>query len=82
MVCLCSELPDDQVEKIHAQWFEVRRQLKIKEFYHEPDLQNVLDTHTNKLYESGSRQLFEAQRVKSISDEDAKSHHQSRLSLA
>ncbi|MGD5592439.1 hypothetical protein QUT28_22615, partial [Xanthomonas citri pv. citri] len=47
-----SELPDDQVDRF-SQWF-TRLTEKIKSFYLEPNLQNVLDTHANKLYESAA----------------------------
>jgi len=47
-----SELPDDQVSQF-KEWFN-KLPDKIKRFYHEPNLQNVLDTHANKLYESAA----------------------------
>jgi energy-coupling factor transporter ATP-binding protein EcfA2 len=47
-----NELPDDQVAKFN-QWFAQQPQ-QIKQFYQEPNLQNVLDTHANKLYESAA----------------------------
>lgn len=48
------ELPEGQVT-MFKHWFE-RQANKIKQFYHEPNLQNVLDTHANKLYESATEQ--------------------------
>ena len=51
-------------------WFEGLAP-EIKACYHKPNLQNVLDTHTNKLYEQAAE--YYAQKTgKSISDEDAK----------
>ena len=44
-----NELPDEQVDRFRN-WFEGLPP-DIKACYHEPNLQNVLDTHTNKLYE-------------------------------
>lgn len=46
------ELPDEQVDRF-KQWF-ASLPSEIRDCYHEPDLQNVLDTHTNKLYEQAS----------------------------
>jgi len=46
------ELPDDQQATFH-QWFNTLPE-KIRHCYHQPDLQNVLDTHANKLYESAA----------------------------
>lgn len=64
-----TELPDDQVEKF-AQWFNSLT-TKVKEFYSEPNLQNVLDTHANKLYESAAEK-YRSTTDKELSDEDAK----------
>jgi energy-coupling factor transporter ATP-binding protein EcfA2 len=47
-----TELPDEQVERFN-QWFSELPE-HIRKCYHEPNLQNVLDTHTNKLYEQAS----------------------------
>jgi len=47
-----SELPDDQATRF-KKWFDTLP-AKIREFYREPNLQNVLDTHANKLYESAA----------------------------
>jgi len=44
-----NELPDEHVDRF-KEWFE-KLAPEIKACYHEPNLQNVLDTHTNKLYE-------------------------------
>jgi energy-coupling factor transporter ATP-binding protein EcfA2 len=49
------ELPDDQVTKF-KQWFSKQPDTS-KLFYQEPNLQNVLDTHANKLYESAAEQV-------------------------
>ena len=46
------ELPEEQVA-IFKKWFDGLPD-KIKSCYHEPSLQNVLDTHTNKLYEEAA----------------------------
>ncbi len=64
-----SELPDEQVTSF-SKWFNALPE-KIKSFYQEPNLQNVLDTHTNKIYEEAAS--YYAKRAgKSISTEDAK----------
>ena len=65
-----NELPDEQVEKF-KKWFEALLP-EIKACYHEPNLQNVLDTHTNKLYEQ-AEEYYAQKTQKSISDKDAKS---------
>lgn len=44
-----AELPVEHVSKFN-QWF-IGLPEHIRNCYHEPNLQNVLDTHTNKLYE-------------------------------
>ena len=64
-----NELPDEQVERF-KKWFETLP-ADIKACYHKPDLQNVLDTHTNKLYEQ-AEEYYLQETGKSISDEDAK----------
>ncbi len=64
-----SELPDDQVGKFR-QWFS-NLQDKVKQFYQEPNLQNVLDTHANKLYESAA-ESYRSKIGKNLSDEAAK----------
>ncbi len=46
------ELPDDQVARFES-WFAGLSQ-EIRDCYHVPTLQNVLDTHTNKLYEQAA----------------------------
>jgi len=64
-----SELPDDQVNRFTA-WF-TKLPEKIKVCYQEPNLQNVLDTHANKLYESAA-ESFRNKTGKELSDEAAK----------
>ena len=64
------ELPDEQVDRF-KKWFEGLA-TEIKACYHKPNLQNVLDTHTNKLYEQ-AEEYFAQKSGKTISDEDAKS---------
>ena len=64
-----AELPGEQVDKFNT-WFEGLAP-EIKACYHEPNLQNVLDTHTNKLYEEAA-EYYKTKTGKSISDEDAK----------
>ena len=64
-----NELPDDQVTKF-SQWFSKQPE-KIKQFYQEPNLQNVLDTHANKLYESAAEQ-YRIKTGKTLSDEAIK----------
>jgi energy-coupling factor transporter ATP-binding protein EcfA2 len=65
-----NELPDEQVERF-KKWFEVLPN-DIKACYHKPNLQNVLDTHTNKLYEQ-AEEYYLQKTGKVISDDDAKS---------
>ena len=64
-----NELPDEQVDRF-KKWFE-GLPADIKACYHKPDLQNVLDTHTNKLYEQ-AEEYYSQKTGKNISDEDAK----------
>lgn len=64
-----SELPDEHVDRF-KKWFESLPP-EIKACYHEPNLQNVLDTHTNKLYEQAAV-YYRKKTSKSISDEGAK----------
>jgi hypothetical protein len=64
-----TELPDDQVGKF-TQWFS-KQPDKIKQFYLEANLQNVLDTHANKLYESAA-ESYRSKTGKALSDEAAK----------
>ena len=64
-----SELPDDQVAKF-KQWF-AKQPDSIKQYYQEPNLQNVLDTHANKLYESAAEQ-YRIKAGKQVSDEAVK----------
>lgn len=63
------ELPDEQVERFNN-WFAELPET-IRACYHEPNLQNVLDTHTNKLYEQAA-EYYKNKTGKSIADEDAK----------
>lgn len=64
-----NELPDEQVGNF-KNWFETLPP-DIKACYHEPNLQNVLDTHTNKLYEQAA-EYYKQKTNKSISEKDAK----------
>lgn len=64
-----NELPDEQVDR-YKKWFEALPP-EIKACYHKPDLQNVLDTHTNKLYEQAA-EYYTQKTLKTISDNDAK----------
>ncbi len=64
-----NELPDEQVDRF-KKWFD-QLTPDIKACYHKPDLQNVLDTHTNKLYEQ-AEEYYVKKSGKNISDEDAK----------
>jgi energy-coupling factor transporter ATP-binding protein EcfA2 len=64
-----SELPDEQVNRF-KEWFGVLPE-KIKPFYREPNLKNVLDTHANKLYESAGEQ-FRNKTGRELSDDIAK----------
>ena len=63
------ELPDEDIEKFN-QWFK-ELPGEIKACYHEPGLQNVLDTHTNKLFEQ-ARDYYISKTDKDISNEDVK----------
>ena len=65
-----NELPDEQVERFRN-WCQGLPP-DIKACYHEPNLQNVLDTHTNKLYEQ-VEEYYLQKTGNRISDEDAKS---------
>lgn len=64
-----NELPEEQVDNF-KNWFE-NLPPEIKACYHEPNLQNVLDTHTNKLYEQAA-EYYKQKTNKTISDKDAK----------
>ena len=64
-----SELPEDQVLKF-KKWFDDLPE-NIKACYHAPSLQNVLDTHTNKLFEQ-ARAYYIENTGKDISNEDTK----------
>lgn len=64
-----NELPDNRIEK-YNEWFAGLPDA-IKACYHKPNLQNVLDTHTNKLYEQ-AKAYYSEKTGKEISDEDTK----------
>ena len=64
-----NELPDEQVDRF-KKWFE-ELPPAIKACYHKPNLQNVLDTHTNKLYEQAAAYYLQ-KTGKPISEDDAK----------
>jgi energy-coupling factor transporter ATP-binding protein EcfA2 len=64
-----SELPEDQVMKF-KKWFEDLPD-NIKACYHAPSLQNVLDTHTNKLFEQAKAYYIE-NTVREITNDDTK----------
>lgn len=64
-----SELPEGHASRFN-QWFSMLPS-EIKFCYHEPDLQNVLDTHTNKLYEQAA-DYYQAKTGEVISQQDAK----------
>ena len=61
------ELPDDQMARCQK-WFD-ELPAEIRECYHEPGLQNVLDTHTNKLYQEAAA-YYRKKTGQSVSDED------------
>lgn len=63
------ELPEEDVPRF-KKWFEELPSM-IMACYHEPSLQNVLDTHTNKLFEEGA-QYYKEKTGNTISDDDAK----------
>jgi energy-coupling factor transporter ATP-binding protein EcfA2 len=64
-----SELQEEEAVRFER-WFN---QLgpEIKACYHKPSLQNVLDTHTNKLYEQ-AEDYYTAKTGKPLSDADSK----------
>lgn len=64
-----NELPDDQV-KTFEQWYG-KLSPEVKQFYREPNLQNVLDTHANKLYIAAVAQ-YRTKTGKQLTDETAK----------
>ena len=64
-----TELPDEQVNRFND-WFALLSP-EIKACYHAPNLQNVLDTHTNKLYEQAAG-YYLSNTGRPISDRDAK----------
>jgi energy-coupling factor transporter ATP-binding protein EcfA2 len=63
------ELPRDQKEKFQD-WFNNLPE-EIRNCYHEPGLQNVLDTHTNKLYLEAT-EYYERETGKPIPVEDVR----------
>ncbi|HLY68770.1 MAG TPA: hypothetical protein VKR53_03505 [Puia sp.] len=64
-----AELPDEHVERFN-EWFNSLPS-EIQVYYHTPNLQNVLDTHTNKLYGEAAGYYADATGEK-ISADDAK----------
>ncbi|MBX2962856.1 MAG: hypothetical protein KF687_10115 [Cyclobacteriaceae bacterium] len=64
-----NELPDEHSVRF-KKWFDVLPP-EIQACYHEPNLQNVLDTHTNKLFEQAA-EYYKTKTGKAISEEDAK----------
>lgn len=64
-----NELPDEDAAKFNA-WF-ARLPSNVQICYDEPDLQNVLNTHANKLYNQDADHLRETQKG-NVSDDDAK----------
>ena len=64
-----NELPDEHLDTFN-EWFE-SLPTEMKACYDEPNLQNVLDTHTNKLYE-GAAEYYLKETGKRIGDSDAK----------
>lgn len=64
-----AELPDEQLNRFET-WFNSQSSV-IRSCYHAPSLQNVLDTHCNKLYEQAATYLQEKTGRK-ITDADAK----------
>jgi len=63
------ELPDDSFLK-YRQWFDEQSQ-KIKDCYDKPSLQNVLNTHANKLFNLCYDSLDDTHK-ENLSEEDAK----------
>ena len=63
------DLPEEQVDSFNN-WFSSLPE-NIKACYHAPNLQNVLDTHNNKLYEQ-SAGYYQEKTGKTILDADAK----------
>ena len=63
------ELPEEQIQRFN-EWFASLPD-EIKACYHAPNLQNVLDTHTNKLYEQAAG-YYQLKTGNAISDADAK----------
>ncbi len=64
-----TELPDEQVARFN-EWFN-SLPAEIQVYYHSPNLQNVLDTHTNKLYGEAAGYYADTTGEK-ISGDDAK----------
>src|SRR4029077_16665841 len=62
-------LPDESIDRFEK-WFESLSP-EIKACYHEPNLQNVLDTHTNKLFERAA-EYYTEKTGKIIPDEEVK----------
>ena len=55
------ELPGDDAKRF-SEWFS-NLSFKIQSCYHQPDLQNVLNTHANKLYFSADSLRMEGQSI-------------------
>ncbi|WP_336515447.1 hypothetical protein [Pollutibacter soli] len=64
-----AELPDEQLNRFDT-WFSSQSSV-IRSCYHAPSLQNVLDTHCNKLYENAAT-YYEENTKNKITDTDAK----------
>jgi energy-coupling factor transporter ATP-binding protein EcfA2 len=64
-----NELPGDDADSFQK-WFESLPE-KVQGCYDQPSLQNVLNTHANKLYNQASDHLHELEK-ETVSDEDAK----------
>ncbi|HEY5690863.1 MAG TPA: ATP-binding protein, partial [Cyclobacteriaceae bacterium] len=64
-----ADLPDEEVNRF-TEWF-AKLPEKIKHCYREPNLQNVLDAHANKLFESAA-ETYRIRTGKVIADEMAK----------
>ncbi|NJN42657.1 MAG: hypothetical protein HC811_10920 [Flammeovirgaceae bacterium] len=64
-----AELPEEQVSKFTSWFSDLPPQ--IQGCYHQPNLQNVLDTHANKMFEE-AEEYYNNKTGKTISDSDAK----------
>ena len=79
-VCRVQELPDEQVQCFN-EWFASLPSENIKACYHTPNLQNVLDTHTNKLYEQAAG-YYQGKNRKDYFRRRCKRNHQDHLYLS